>query len=66
LKAAGIQATLDAEIAANTTLSGNWSVATDWDEKSRYEQKTQAEAQKLYEAITNNPDGVLPWIRIRW
>ena len=66
LKAAGIKPALDADTAANPSFSDNWGVAKDWQETSRYEQKTQIEAQGLYDAITNNPDGVLPWIRIRW
>jgi hypothetical protein len=66
LKAAGLKPALDADTSANRVFSGNWGVAKDWQETSRYEQKTQAEAQTLYDAITNNPDGVLPWIRLRW
>jgi hypothetical protein len=38
----------------------------DWDEESRYEQRTKAEAQALYDAIADNANGVLPWIRIHW
>jgi hypothetical protein len=40
--------------------------AKDWQETSRYEQETQAKAETLYDAITNNPDGVLPSLRLRW
>ena len=63
---ANLKPTLDADAVANAALSGNWSVAKDWNEASRYEQKTQPEAQTLFDAITNVPDGVLTWIRIRW
>ena len=66
LKAAGLKPALDADTAANAAFSNNWGVAKDWDESSRYEQKTRADAQTLYDAITNDPDGVLPWIRLRW
>ena len=66
LKAAGLKPALDADTLANPTFAAHWGVARDWQETSRYEQKTQAEAQKLYDAITNNPDGVLPWIRLHW
>jgi HEPN domain-containing protein len=66
LKAAGLKAALDADASVNTALSGNWGIATEWGEASRYEQKSRAEAQELYDAITNDPDGVLPWIRRRW
>jgi HEPN domain-containing protein len=51
---------------ANPLLDGYWGVAKDWNEVSRYEQKTESEARELYEAITNVPNGVLPWIQKRW
>src|SRR5438477_3831108 len=66
LKAAGLQAQLDADAAANAAFLGNWEVVKDWSEASRYEQKAPAEAQALYDAITNVPEGMLPWIRLRW
>jgi HEPN domain-containing protein len=66
LKTAGLKAALDTETAANPAFLINWSIAKDWEETSRYEQTTQPEAQRLYDAITNHPNGVLPWIRRRW
>ena len=66
LKLANLKPALDADAAANPALSANWAAAKDWKETSRYEQKTQPEAQALYDAVANHPDGVLPWIRIRW
>lgn len=66
LKAAGLKPVLDADASANPMFAGNWGIARDWQETSRYEQKTQAEAQRLFDAITNNSDGVLSWIRLRW
>jgi len=65
LVAAGLKPALDTDTAANSALSANWGVVKDWNESTRYEQKTQAEAQTLYDAITG-PDGILPWIRLRW
>jgi hypothetical protein len=66
LKTAGLKPALDADTLANPAFMGNWGVVKDWQETGRYEQKTQAEAQTLYDAITNIPEGVLPWIRLRW
>jgi hypothetical protein len=66
LELANLRAALDADAAANPALFTNWGLAKGWKETSRYEQKTQPEAQALYDAIANHPDGVLPWIRIRW
>jgi HEPN domain-containing protein len=66
LQLANLEATLGADTAANATLFANWAATKDWKETSRYEQKTQAEAQSLYNAIANDPDGMLPWIRKHW
>jgi hypothetical protein len=63
---ANLKETLEADITANPALSANWDAAKVWTETSRYEQKTQPEAQAMYNAIATDPDGVLPWIRIRW
>ena len=66
LALANLKPILDVDTAANSALSTNWAAAKDWKETSRYQQKTQAEAQAMYDAVANNPDGVLAWIRIRW
>ena len=66
LELANLTGTLATDTAANTALSNNWILATDWNEASRYEQKTQPEAQAMYDAIANHPNGVLAWVRIHW
>jgi hypothetical protein len=43
-----------------------WSKASEWKVESRYQPKPEAEARGLYEAITHDPDGVLPWIKNFW
>jgi HEPN domain-containing protein len=63
---AELKTTWDAAAAANANLDGNWGIVRFWKETSRYDQKNQVEAQALYDAITTNPDGVLPWIRLYW
>jgi HEPN domain-containing protein len=66
LALADLRPNLDAAAAANAALSANWAVVKDWKETSRYEQKTQPEAEAMYNAIADDPDGVLAWIRIHW
>jgi hypothetical protein len=63
---ANLKPTLDADAAASPALSANWAAAKDWRETSRYEPRTEPEARAMYDAVANHPDGVLPWIRIRW
>lgn len=53
-------------IEANEQLGTNWLVAKDWSELTRYRFSTQQQAEKMFEAITNNPDGVLQWVKNHW
>lgn len=42
----------------------NWSVASKWSEKSRYDHAIERQyAKDLFEAITENQSGVLPWLK---
>jgi hypothetical protein len=60
-----LQLKLDTTPAPNP-LGINWQFVKNWNEKTRYQQRTEAEARRLYEAVTNIPNGVLPWIKDRW
>jgi hypothetical protein len=51
---------------ADAALLTNWAIVKDWDESARFARKTRAEAQALYDAITDATHGVLPWIRTQW
>ena len=66
VKLAGIEAEWKADIAANLVLEKNWAIVNQWSEKSRYQNKTQIEAEELYNAINDHPNGVMSWIRSRW
>jgi hypothetical protein len=35
-------------------------------ETMRYHFMPESEAKRLYEAVTHNVNGVLPWIRMHW
>jgi hypothetical protein len=50
----------------NRDLEDNWLIVGGWSEESRYQWHNQQEAEQLYEAITNSPNGVLQWIRQHW
>jgi hypothetical protein len=44
----------------------NWDAVSLWKLASRYEPRLEADARKLYAAITDDPYGVLKWIRKYW
>jgi hypothetical protein len=62
----GLKAARDADSQADADLSANWGIVKDWSESSRYARTTKAEAQALYDAITDAKHGVLSWIKSRW
>jgi hypothetical protein len=66
VKLAGLKPQLDAEHAANPAFVGYWGTAILWNETSRYDQKTQAEAEALFLAISDNANGAMQWIRNYW
>jgi HEPN domain-containing protein len=66
VRQAGLENERGIAIATNPTLGSNWMIAKDWNERSRYEQKTEAQARGLYDAINDNVNGVLQWIRGHW
>jgi len=66
VRLAGLRSALDLDMAANRQLGINWIYATQWKEISRYQTATEFDARRLYQAVTDAVDGVLPWIRARW
>jgi HEPN domain-containing protein len=64
LDVAGLDAELQREIVANQAFAANWNTVKDWNEESRY-RTSGLNGKDLYDAIMG-PDGVLPWIKLRW
>lgn len=65
-KLAGLEASFGAARAANPILARFWLLTSDWDETSRYQEKSEDKARELYEAVSNNPDGVFRWMKSHW
>ena len=63
---AGLATQRDIDVGADPALKANWQLVKEWNESVRYARKTQAEAQSLYDAITDTNHGVLPWLRPHW
>ena len=66
MQLSGLESHFGAACGADPLLDRFWKVTKDWDENSRYEEKTEAEAKALFEAITQQPNGVFEWIQSRW
>jgi HEPN domain-containing protein len=66
VKLAGLKTERDTEAPVNSALWLNWQVVKDWSEVARYQRKTRDNAEKLYQAVTDSANGVLPWIKSRW
>jgi hypothetical protein len=66
VKLAGLESSLGATRAGNPAFDIFWDSVSDWTEESRYQHKSQQDAEQLYEAITNNPNWVLEWMRQHW
>ncbi len=66
IELAGLAVEFGTDRGANPILRIFWDIAKKWTETSRYEQKSRTDIESLYEAITNEPDGVLQWVRKHW
>lgn len=44
----------------------HWSRVILWKVESRYLPRPEVEAVELFQAITHDPDGVLPWLKLFW
>ncbi len=63
---AGLTSELNATLATNPAFVSFWNTVLLWDVSDRYRQKSPAAAEDLYKANTQDPNGVLQWLRIYW
>lgn len=56
----------DSDTTGNEKLGTNWLKVQLWKEDARYQLKTETEATELYNAIIDETDGVMQWIKTRW
>jgi len=66
VKQADLEANRGQSISMNSQLGTNWLIVKDWNESSRYRINVQQQAEKLYDAISDNTNGVLQWIKRYW
>jgi hypothetical protein len=66
VKAADLEAVFGFDIAANPAPVDNWRIVAMWSVDRRYQATSETGARDLYQAVTDNANGVLPSIRVRW
>lgn len=66
LELTGLKAIWKLAAPADSELLKNWKSASAWSEQKRYHRVPKREANKLYRAITDTPDGVFQWIQTHW
>lgn len=66
VEVAGLATRRKDDVSSNPSLGNNWQLVKDWDEKARYQLWSELQARKLYQAVTDPTDGVLPWITGNW
>jgi HEPN domain-containing protein len=56
----------DADARLDLLLKENWVIVAQWNEAARYSRWAADQARRLYDAVTLETSGVLPWIEQRW
>ena len=67
LTISGVKPRLESRARADSNFKDNWDTARNWSENFRYEcGVTESLARDMYEAVTNNATGILPWLKTMW
>ncbi len=67
LRVSGLKRKLDVELKDNPAMELNWGIAKDWSEQTRYQcGKGKIESLDLYNALTEEGTGILPWLKNWW
>lgn len=67
LKLSSLKPHLDERSATDPVFAVNWTLTKDWNESARYSlQITEVLARDLHSAITDQTNGVLPWLKKLW
>lgn len=67
VKEAGLEAALRDEVQSNSLFALNWSIVQQWDVDFRYQLDVpRTICQDFLAAVTDDENGTLQWIRMRW
>jgi hypothetical protein len=67
LTISGVKSTLEAHSKSDSSFGINWNTVRDWSETVRYDVGiTENFARGMYDAVTNEASGILPWLKTQW
>lgn len=66
VRLAGLQAALDMDRQASAPFKSAWAVVSAWTEEARYEMIDEATCSAMREAVLDEQNGVLSWLKRHW
>ena len=67
LNLSGLKSEKERRAKTDSAFEINWNIVKDWNETYRYYLGgTEADAREMYEAVTNDTSGILPWLKTQW
>lgn len=51
---------------SSRSFAGHWAIVTNWSEKARYLSVDRADAEDLLQALNDDENGIMRWIRASW
>ena len=67
LTISGVKSEMEIHAKTDSSFEINWNTVRDWSETVRYDAGiTEAFARGMYDAVTNNASGLLPWLKTQW
>ena len=66
VRAANLEAIRGLDVQSNPLRAEYWEIVKEWSVDVRYQEKSEIAARRLFLAITDATNGVLPWIKTQW
>ncbi len=66
VRLADLESRLKYDMTSNLLLRDHWATVELWTVESRYQRKNQIEAEGLFAAVADQPNGVMQWIKGHW
>lgn len=66
MRLAGLAQARESDAFDRPVFAQHWLIVKDWSENSRYSRHSAEKARKMIDAVVDERDGVLAWIKARW